>query len=76
MQVVLHGKPYGWFVSDVVEADFKDMLACCGPSSPTPSTGLTGPGAWDAVRQLGARWQGHLQAGARGCIDDAPSLWF
>jgi len=61
-EVVMHGKPFAWFVSDVVQHDFADTLAAAAPGSPAPAS-LPDPAAWGAVRELGARWAQHMASG-------------
>ena len=49
--VVFHGKRLPWFVSDVMEADFEEMLQLCGASADAD------------LRWLGERWRGYIRDG-------------
>jgi hypothetical protein len=56
-EVVFHGKPFAWFVSDTTEDDFHETLELC--AAPDPS----GSEAWSPVQSLAARWKGHVAGG-------------
>ncbi|KAG1678797.1 hypothetical protein FOA52_012837 [Chlamydomonas sp. UWO 241] len=56
-EVVFHGKPFAWFVSDTTEKDFAETLNLCAAPDPFGSE------AWAPVQSLAARWKGHVAAG-------------
>lgn len=51
LQVVLHGKPYSWFVSDTLQGDLHQLVQDCETSSEA------------ALATLGNRWKKHLEQG-------------
>jgi len=58
-EVVFHGKPMPWFVSDTLASDFDETLRWCTEEA----EGLDTPASWAPVQRLAQRWQSYLSSG-------------
>ncbi len=67
--ITFHGKPYPWFVSDVLPKDFTETIDMCAAPA---AAGLQGAGAqgMEAIAWLGQRWQGYVSSGKWQYTDD------